>query len=178
MVENVSIPREDASVNGMSVALVGCLAGVLLLYGNVYRTLPILLLGIAFALVVFDTTLFGLLLTRPAKRLGDISYGIYLLQGPVFFLLFALPSVRALALGSALGHWITVMVAMLTLVMLSVVTHGLIERPGIQAGQWAWDTLIHFSSKLYHQDKSIGVVEGLNRAGNAATGDVLSPPTA
>lgn len=162
----------------LSVALIGCLAAVLLLCDDIYRTPPILVLGVAFALVVFDTTVFGLLLTRPAKRLGDISYGIYLLQGPVFFFLFALPSVRALALDSALGHWITVMMAMLTLVMLSVVTHGLIERPGILAGQWAWETLTHFSSKLYRQDKSVNVVGGLNRDRNATANDLLSPPTA
>ncbi len=161
----------------LSVGLIGCLAGVPLLCGNAYSTPAILLLGIAFALVVFDTTLFGLLLTKPAKRLGDISYGIYLLQGPVFFFLFALPAVRTLALESAWGHWAAVTVAMLTLVMLSVATHGLIERPGIQAGQWAWEALAHFFSKLYHPDTSMRVVEGLNRVGNSTTEDVLSPPT-
>ena len=161
-----------------STMLIGCLAAVLLLCDSVYNTLPILLLGVAFALVVFDTTLFGLLLTEPARRLGDISYGIYLLQGPVLFFLFALPPVRALALESAWGHWATAMVAMLALVILSVVTHGLIERPGIQAGQWAWQRLSRFSWKLRHQDKSLGILNGLNRANNAVQERRTVPPTA
>jgi hypothetical protein len=51
----------------LSTGIVGCLALVLLLFKNVCSTLPILILGVAFVLVMFDGTLFGLLLTRPAK---------------------------------------------------------------------------------------------------------------
>jgi peptidoglycan/LPS O-acetylase OafA/YrhL len=131
----------------LSTGVIGCLALVLLLCDDVYSTLPILMLGVAFALVVFDATVFGLLLTRPAKRLGDISYSIYLLQGPVLFLLFAPPSVRSLVTESAWVHWTVVMLAMLALVMLSTITHALIERPGIQAGQWMWAKVVHSLSK-------------------------------
>jgi peptidoglycan/LPS O-acetylase OafA/YrhL len=122
----------------LSTGVVVCVAVVLLLFDSVYSTLPILILGVAFALVVFDATLFGLLLTRPAKRLGDISYGIYLLQGPVLFLAFAPPAARSAATESAWCHWIVVMIAVLALVMLATATHALIERPGIRAGQWLW----------------------------------------
>lgn len=120
----------------ISTGVVGCLALVVLLFDGVYNTLPVLILGVAFALVVFDATLFGLLVTKPAKRLGDISYGIYLLQGPVLFLVFAPPSIRSLAAESAWVHWAVVMAAVLVLIMLATTTHVLIERPGIQAGQW------------------------------------------
>ena len=120
----------------LSGAMIGCLALVLLRFDNVFSTLSILVLGIAFALVVFGATLFGLLLSRPAKRLGDISYGIYLLQGPVFFLLFAIPSIRSAATGSAWVHWAVVLVAGVVLALVATATHALIERPGIQAGQW------------------------------------------
>ena len=122
----------------MSTAAVGCLAVVVVSFDGVYDTLPILILGVAFALVVFDATVFGLLLTRPARRLGDISYGIYLLQGPVLFVMFAPASVRSAAAESAGVHWLVVMVATLALLMLATATHALIERPGIQAGQWLW----------------------------------------
>jgi peptidoglycan/LPS O-acetylase OafA/YrhL len=121
---------------GLSTGIVGCLALVVLLFDGVYSTLPILILGVAFALVVWGTTLFGLLLTRSARRLGDISYGIYLLQGPVLFLMFAFPAVRSFAVESAWIHWIVVIIAALALIMVATTTHTLIERPGIHAGQW------------------------------------------
>jgi peptidoglycan/LPS O-acetylase OafA/YrhL len=86
--------------------------------------------------VIFGGTLFGLLLTRPAKRLGAISYGIYLLQGPIFFVLFAPASVRSAAAESAWVHWAVVMIAALALTLIATATHALIERPGVLAGQW------------------------------------------
>ncbi len=46
-------------------------------------------------------TLFGLLTMHSARRLGDISYGIYLLQGLVLVSLFRRPSVRPFTLASA-----------------------------------------------------------------------------
>jgi hypothetical protein len=39
------------------------------------------------------------------------------------------------------------MLAMLALVILSMITHALIERPGIQAGQWVWAKVGHSPSK-------------------------------
>lgn len=132
----------------LSTGVVGCLASVLLLFDGVYRTIPILILGVAFALVVFDATLFGILLARPAKRLGDISYGIYLLQGPILFLMFTPPSVRSLATESAWIHWAVALIAALALVMLATATHVLIERPGIQAGQWIWAKIVSMRRQI------------------------------
>ena len=126
----------------LSTGVVGCLAVVLLLFDEIYGTVPILILGLAFALVVSDATVFGVLLMRPAKRLGNISYGIYLLQGPIFFLMFAPSFVRSIAAKSAWGHWTIAMMATLALVMLATITHALIERPGIKAGQWVWARIV------------------------------------
>jgi peptidoglycan/LPS O-acetylase OafA/YrhL len=120
----------------MSTAVVGCLALVLLGFDDVNRLLPIILLGLAFWLVVYGATVFGLLLTRSAKRLGDVSYGIYLLQGPVLFLSFGSSFVRSFATTSPWGHWAIVLLAAVALVMLATLTHSLIERPGIAAGRW------------------------------------------
>jgi peptidoglycan/LPS O-acetylase OafA/YrhL len=124
----------------LSTGFVGCLASVWF-FKSVYHTIPILILAVAFALIVFGATLFGLLLSRPAKRLGDISYGIYLLQGPIFSLMFAPSWVRSFAIQSAWVHWGVVLIAALALVMVATATHALIERPGIQAGQWVWSKI-------------------------------------
>lgn len=109
---------------------------VLALFDGVYSTLPILLLGFSFMAIAFDATIFGLLSTRPAKRLGDISYGVYLLQGPVLFLAFERSPVRSMAMQLAWLHWTILLIAALALILLATVAHVLIERPGVQAGQW------------------------------------------
>jgi hypothetical protein len=63
--------------------------------------------------------------------------GIYLLQGPIFFLVFASASVRSFATESAWSYWTVVIIAALALTIVATATHVLIERPGIRAGQWA-----------------------------------------
>jgi peptidoglycan/LPS O-acetylase OafA/YrhL len=120
----------------MSIVVVGCLALVLFVFDAVYSALSILVLGVAFGLVVSGTTVFGLLVTRSAKRLGDISYGIYLLQGPILFLSFSSSFVRPFVIASPWSHWMTVMLAGISLVIVATMTHGLIEQPGIAVGQW------------------------------------------
>ena len=96
--------------------------------------------------VVTDGTIFGLLLTKGARRLGDISYGIYLLQGPVLFVVFWPAAVRADALSSPWLHWIIVMIAALLLVALATATHVLIEIPGVQAGRWFTSRIMNIRS--------------------------------
>jgi peptidoglycan/LPS O-acetylase OafA/YrhL len=121
---------------------VGAILGpilVLLFFDDAYQAIPILMLGISFAFIgVFDATVFGVLLTVPARRLGNISYGIYLLQGPVFFLTFAFAPIRSLAPSSPLVHWAGVIIVATVLVLIATATHVLIERPGIKAGQMIW----------------------------------------
>lgn len=119
----------------MSVAVVGCLALVLLAFNGVYGALPIIILGLAFWLIVSGATVFGLLLTKSAKRLGDISYGIYLLQGPILCVAFASSFVRSVVITSPWGHWAVVTLAAVALMMVATLTHNLIERPGIELGR-------------------------------------------
>jgi len=120
----------------LSIGILACLALALGAIDGAYNALTIALLATAFTLILFGGTVFGLLLTRPARRLGDISYGIYLLQGPILFTLFANPSMRAFAASAAWSHWIVVLAAVLLLVLVATATHALVERPGVLAGQW------------------------------------------
>jgi peptidoglycan/LPS O-acetylase OafA/YrhL len=106
-------------------------------FDSMYDIGPELLLGAGFLLIVSGATLFGLLLTRPARRLGDISYGIYLLQGPVLLLAFSLPGLRAASVSSPAVHWGLVAIAAAALTAFATLTHSLVERPGIKAGRWA-----------------------------------------
>ena len=121
----------------LSALAVGVVALALTSFEGMFDLAPELLLGAVFVLIVSGTTLFGLLLTRPARRLGDISYGIYLLQGPVLLLAFGSPALRAASVASPAVHWSLVAIAAAALTAFATVMHNLIERPGIQAGHWA-----------------------------------------
>jgi peptidoglycan/LPS O-acetylase OafA/YrhL len=106
-------------------------------FDRVYAVGPELLLGAGFLLIVSGATLFGLLLTRPARRLADISYGIYLLQGPVLLLAFSFPAMGAASVTSPAVHWSLVAIAAAALTAFATLMHALVERPDIQAGRWA-----------------------------------------
>ena len=121
----------------LSAVAVGVVALTLTSFEGMYDLAPELLLGAGFMLVVSGATLFGLLLTRPARRLGDISYGVYLLQGPVLLLAFSASAFRAALVASPAAHWSLVAIAAAALTAFATVMHNLIERPGIRAGHWA-----------------------------------------
>ncbi len=118
-----------------SVAVVALVAILFLTCGIAYSPLAMALLGTCFYLVISGCTVFGVLTRRASKRLGDISYGIYLLQGLVLAALFQYQPVRTFALTSPLRHWAVVLSGAMILVGLAALTHAWIERPGIALGR-------------------------------------------
>lgn len=115
-----------------SCMVVGSVTSVLL-FPDVYRPLPVLLLGVAFFLIVSGCSLWGLLTSRPAIRLGDISYGIYLVQGLVLAAVYR--PLRGFAVSSPWHHWFLALVSLLLLALVATATHVWIERPGIALGR-------------------------------------------
>jgi peptidoglycan/LPS O-acetylase OafA/YrhL len=93
------------------------------------------LIGFAFYLIASGCTVFGLLTTRAARRLGDISYGIYLLQGIVMAFLFSWGPARKFSLASPAGHWAVALAGALLLIGFAGVAHIFVERPGIRLGR-------------------------------------------
>jgi peptidoglycan/LPS O-acetylase OafA/YrhL len=93
------------------------------------------LLGAVFYLIASGCSFFGLLTSRPARRLGDVSYGIYLLQGLVFIAVFAIGWMRDIALASPLGHWSVVLLCGTILIIAATAAHVGIERTGIEIGK-------------------------------------------
>jgi len=94
-----------------------------------------LMLGAILYLVISGSSLFGLLKTRPAIRLGDVSYGIYLLQGLALGLIFRTSFSRRHDLGSPFDHWMLCLACAVLLVGVATATHVWIERPGILVGK-------------------------------------------
>ena len=119
-----------------SVAAAALMLAVLAIFRTAYDAAPIALLGAAFFLIANGATLFGLLATRPARRLGDVSFGIYLLQGFVLSALFASQSARDFALASPWRHWMLIGAGAFMLVGVATAAHALIERPGVDLGRW------------------------------------------
>jgi peptidoglycan/LPS O-acetylase OafA/YrhL len=116
------------------------LAVTILLFGSFAARNPtgfysMLCMGIAFYLISTGCTFFGLLETVSARRLGDVSYGIYLLQGLPQALFFRPPFLASMALASPLAHWSLALIAALALVSLATLTHVYVERPGIAFGR-------------------------------------------
>jgi peptidoglycan/LPS O-acetylase OafA/YrhL len=118
-----------------SLLAAGLLLIVLVSFRTAYAPLPVLLLGAAFFLIANGTSLFGLLTTRAARRLGNVSFGIYLLQIFILAGAFAVPAARSAALASPLGHWTVGAIAAVVLVAVATATHALIERPGVDLGR-------------------------------------------
>jgi len=112
-------------------------AALFLRFNNANTFVPVLLLGVGFFLVVSGCDLFGLLVSRPARRLGDVSYGIYLLHGLILTCIFSSYRMRTFALYSAVNHWLVVTVTALAVIVVATVAHVFVERPGIELGKRA-----------------------------------------
>lgn len=99
--------------------------------------LQLVLLGLAFIGLALGNNILGLLITRPAVLLGEISYSIYLLHGLVLYLLFTqFPVVDASGLTPwAFAWWMPV--TSLLVVATSAATYLLVEKRFIELGHAA-----------------------------------------
>jgi peptidoglycan/LPS O-acetylase OafA/YrhL len=108
---------------------------VVFFFPDTYSVIPALLLGGVFYLITSGCSVFGLLVSRPARRLGDISYGIYLLQGLALAALFQSEILRSLAVASPVYHWGLGLLSAVLLIFIATAAHVVIERPGIALGR-------------------------------------------
>jgi peptidoglycan/LPS O-acetylase OafA/YrhL len=96
---------------------------------------PAILLTGAFACIMLGGDLFGLFRLRAARRLGDISYPLYLMHGPVLAATFAIPPIRDAALSGPLAYWGICILAIATALIVALLVHVTIEVPGIELGR-------------------------------------------
>ncbi len=100
-----------------------------------YAVAPVLVLGVVFYLIVSGCTMFGFLVSRPARRMGNISYGIFLMQGLVLAPLLRTGPLRFYFLASPAGHFGVTLLCGLVLIAIATVAHVTVERPGIAYGK-------------------------------------------
>lgn len=119
---------------GSPLAL-ACLALLFLGFDDMLGPVQLVLVSAFFWLVCDGATLFGLLSTRPARRLSTISYSIYLMQGLALTAVFAIPPVRDFAMSGPIRFWLVGGLCVLLLLVASAATYRLVERPGIAQGR-------------------------------------------
>lgn len=118
-----------------SLLAIALLAVLLSTSHTAYRWGPVLLLFGIFLLVSSGASLFGLLHLRGAVRMGTISYGIYILQGPVLTVLFAPGVLGEQVMRSQPVYWLAAVGNGLALIAVAAIAHRLIEQPGIELGK-------------------------------------------
>jgi peptidoglycan/LPS O-acetylase OafA/YrhL len=118
-----------------SLLALACLGTVFLAFGSMVGPIQMLLLAAFFTLVCGGSTLFGLLATRAARRMSAMSYSIYLMQGLVLTLVFAVPPVRDFAMSGPVRYWLVGGLCALLLVGASAATYRWVETPGIALGR-------------------------------------------
>ncbi|MDE2599740.1 MAG: acyltransferase [Rhodocyclaceae bacterium] len=118
-----------------SLTLIAVLTGTFALNSGPFSTWQALFLGVAFLLVENGASLFGLLTSLPAIRLGHASYGIYLLQGFVFSIGFNNSILRPIVTGNNIGFWIVTIAGMLLLYTVAALVYSGVERPAIALGR-------------------------------------------
>lgn len=122
----------DWATSALAIAM---LLFVFTTFETAYRAGPVLLLGIGFYLIISGSSFFGLLHARASRRLGDISYGIYLLQGLVLFFVFSIGPIKSFALASPARHWSVICLCALLLMAVAASTHHFVELRGIRVGK-------------------------------------------
>jgi len=108
-------------------------------FDSSYTLWPTLLLFLAFACMANGADLFGLLRPRLFRVFGEITFSLYLLHGPVLFVLwrFVIGPHTAVTL-EPWQHWGAVALATPALVAVCFVSYFWIERPFIErTSDWA-----------------------------------------
>lgn len=131
LVRRSARPRIPA---GSAVAL-ACLGVVFLAFDTMLGPVQIILVSAFFYLVCDGASLFGLLSTRPARRMSAMSYSLYLMQGLALTLVFAVPQVRDFAMAGPVRFWLAGGLCAVLLVLTSAATYRVVEKPGIALGR-------------------------------------------
>ncbi|PLQ01521.1 acyltransferase family protein [Cupriavidus pauculus] len=118
-----------------SVVALLLLAYPLVARSTVFEWKSIVPLGLFFILVSSGASLFGLLKSRSAIRLGTISYGIYLLQGIVITVIHAPGALGDYAQQGPGQFWWSAVAIMLTLACVAAASYHFVERPCIRFGK-------------------------------------------
>lgn len=122
--------RNFASKKISSLLIIAFLSIAVLCFPNPRAAGSQLLLFCSFALIASGNNLFGVLTNNLSKRLGEISYSVYLLHGMVLFSTFnfiiGMSTAKTLTAGQ---FWLTIFCISPVLIILCHTTYRSIEHP-------------------------------------------------
>ena len=95
----------------------------------------VLLMGMLFHVLGSGNSFLGVLTLKPVRRLGEISYSVYLTHGLVLSGVFSIAAVRSFAFASDVHYWLIVAVCAVLVVTAASLIYVFIERPGIDLGK-------------------------------------------
>lgn len=126
-------PRFLLNPIAQSILVLGIIS-IIFLYAPDGVYFSTILFAIVFFFIVSGCSIFGLLTLPASQRMGEVSYGIYLLQGIVFYWVYSTQFMRHFILQNSIQFW-SVMALICTLILfLAIWVHILFERPGIKLG--------------------------------------------
>ena len=118
-----------------STIVAGAMLFILLRVHNTYTVQAVVPLGVAFFLIANGCTLFGLLTTRAARRVGDLSYPVYLTHGLVLAALMHVPRLEIATTHSTASYMGVRLLAAMLVLGVSGTVHVWVEKPGITLGR-------------------------------------------
>ncbi|WP_245332682.1 acyltransferase family protein [Bradyrhizobium erythrophlei] len=127
--------RECMPAGWLSPIALGCLGTIFVGFDTALGSVQIALMALFFYAVCKGGTLFGLLTTPAARRLGNVSYSVYLMQGIVLTAAFAVPSIKIFALQGVFEYWAVGVLSALALASVSATTYLAVEKPGMAFGR-------------------------------------------
>lgn len=112
----------------MAIPLLAALAGGMTLFHDPYGWLPMSLFTLFFLGIASGNDIFGLLSTRGARVLGEISFSIYLIHGIVLYVAFKLIPVENMPV-------VSLSLLALIAVLAASACFAAIEKPGMGLGR-------------------------------------------
>ena len=122
---------------GSTLALLGLIIAIEG-FDTAYAIEPLLILTLTFSLLANGASLWGLLSAGISRVFGEITFSLYLLHGPILFVFFQFfIGMGNAAKMHALSYWLTLSALVPVLLIASMLSFVLIERPSMQKTQ-AW----------------------------------------
>lgn len=121
-----------ARMKASSVLIVFLIGVAVARFSTAYAVVPLLLLALAFALMAAGNDVFGVLVNKVSRTLGEMAYSIYLLHGIVLFVTFRLILGLSLAATfSPMQHWLTICCLVPLLLAICYATFRFVEYPAM-----------------------------------------------
>jgi len=137
LVRNSKI-KKVASSPFVSALILAMVVVVLTFFSSVYSFYPLLMMTIVFIAIACGNNVFGVLTLSISRRLGQISYSIYLLHGFVLFIAFRwIWGFKKIGQLSVLQYWMVIGALAMVVVIVSSLCYRFIERPSQDAAPGA-----------------------------------------